>query len=125
MKENLENRQNLPISESKRQQYIASCLFIRDISWYYLAQVYSQPYAYNPDSKAIPIHTEAVTGPGKNEAELWTIGQIYNQIIEDLSSSQATNLLIQFIFSISSLANSTFFSAKKSFPAIPKSPLVG
>ena len=42
-----------------------------------------------------------------------------------LSVSQATNLLIQFIFSISSLANSTFFSAKKSFPAIPKSPLVG
>ena len=42
-----------------------------------------------------------------------------------LSISQATNLLIQFIFSISSLANSTFLSAKKPFPAIPKSPLVG
>ena len=87
LKEALEKHDNLPISESKRQQYIASCLFIRDISWYYLAQVYSQPYAYNPDSKAIPIHTEAVTGPGKNEAKLWTIGQIYNQIIEDLSSN--------------------------------------
>ena len=87
LKENLEQRENLPISEAKRQQYIASSLFIRDISWYYLAQVYSQPYAYDPNSKAIPIHTEAVTGPGHNEAPLWTIGQIYDQIIADLSSS--------------------------------------
>ena len=92
LKENLESRQNLPISESKRQQYIASCLFIRDISWYYLAQVYSQPYAYDPNSKAIPIHTEAVTGPGHNEARLWTIGEIYDQIIQDLSSAAISAL---------------------------------
>ena len=92
LKENLENRQNLPISESKRQQYIASCLFIRDISWYYLAQVYSQPYAYDPNSKAIPIHTEAITGPGHNEARLWTIGEIYDQIIQDLSSAAVSAL---------------------------------
>jgi hypothetical protein len=92
LKENLENRQNLPISESKRQRYIASCLFIRDISWYYLAQVYSQPYAYDPNSKAIPIHTEAVTGPGHNEARLWTIGEIYDQIIQDLSSAAISAL---------------------------------
>lgn len=87
LKEALESRSDLPISDEKRQQYIASCLFIRDISWYYLAQVYSQPYAYSPDAKAIPIHTEAVVGPGHNEAPLWTIGQIYNQIITDLSAS--------------------------------------
>ena len=92
LKENLENRQNLPISESKRQQYIASCLFIRAISWYYLAQVYSQPYAYDPNSKAIPVHTEAVTGPGHNEARLWTIGEIYDQIIQDLSSAAISAL---------------------------------
>ena len=92
LKENLESRQNLPISESKRQQYIASCLFIRDISWYYLAQVYSQPYAYDPNSKAIPVHTEAVTGPGHNEARLWTIGEIYDQIIQDLSSAAISAL---------------------------------
>ena len=87
LKEALEQRDNLPISEAKRQQYIANSLFIRDISWYYLAQVYSQPYAYDPNSKAIPVHTEAVTGPGYNDAPLWTIGQIYDQIITDLSSS--------------------------------------
>lgn len=87
LKENLEKRDNLPISEAKRQQYIASCLFIRDISWYYLSQVYSQPYAYDPNSKAIPVHTEAVVGPGQNDARLWTISEVYDQIITDLSSS--------------------------------------
>jgi tetratricopeptide (TPR) repeat protein len=87
LKETLEQRDNLPISEAKRQQYIANSLFIRDISWYYLAQVYSQPYAYDPNSKAIPVHTEAVTGPGYNDAPLWTIGQIYDQIITDLSGN--------------------------------------
>ena len=87
LKENLEKRDNLPISEAKRQQYIASCLFIRDISWYYLSQVYSQPYAYDPNSKAIPVHTEAVIGPGQNDARLWTISEVYDQIITDLSSS--------------------------------------
>lgn len=87
LKENLESRTDLPISEAKRQQYIASCLFIRDISWYYLTQVYSQPYAYDPNSKGIPVHTEAVTGPGHNEAPLWTIAQVYDQIIQDLSSN--------------------------------------
>lgn len=87
LKENLEKRDNLPISEAKRQQYIASCLFIRDISWYYLSQVYSQPYAYDPNSKAIPVHTEAVIGPGANDTRLWTISEIYDQIIADLSSN--------------------------------------
>lgn len=87
LKEALEQRDNLPISEAKRQQYIANSLFIRDISWYYLAQVYSQPYAFDPNSKAIPVHTEAVTGPGHNDAPLWTISQIYDQIIADLSSN--------------------------------------
>lgn len=87
LKENLENRDHLPISEAKRQQYIASCLFIRDISWYYLSQVYSQPYAYDPNSKAIPVHTEAVIGPGQNDTRLWTISEIYDQIITDLSSN--------------------------------------
>ena len=87
LKENLEKRDHLPISEAKRQQYIASCLFIRDISWYYLSQVYSQPYAYDPNSKAIPVHTEAVIGPGQNDTRLWTISEIYNQIITDLSSN--------------------------------------
>ena len=92
VKENLEKRDNLPISEAKRQQYIASCLFIRDISWYYLSQVYSQPYAYDPDSKAIPIHTEAVLGPGHNDSRLWTIGEVYDQIITDLNSSTIASL---------------------------------
>ena len=92
VKENLEKRDNLPISEAKRQQYIASCLFIRDISWYYLSQVYSQPYAYDPDSKAIPIHTEAVLGPGHNDARLWTIGEVYDQIISDLNSNTIASL---------------------------------
>ena len=87
LKENLEKRDHLPISEAKRQQYIASCLFIRDISWYYLSQVYSQPYAYDPNSKAIPVHTEAVIGPGQNDTRLWTISEIYDQIITDLSSN--------------------------------------
>ena len=87
LKENLEKRDNLPISEAKRQQYIASCLFIRDISWYYLSQVYSQPYAYDPNSKAIPVHTEAVIDPGANDIRLWTISEIYDQIIADLSSN--------------------------------------
>ena len=87
LKENLEKRDHLPISEAKRQQYIASCLFIRDISWYYLSQVYSQPYAYDPNSKAIPVHTEAVVGPGQNDTRLWTISEIYDQIITDLSSN--------------------------------------
>ena len=86
LKENLESRQNLPITDAKRLQYIANCLFIRDISWFYLSQVYSQPYAYDPNSKAIPIHTEAVIEPGHNEARLWTIGEIYDQIIKDLNS---------------------------------------
>ena len=86
LKEALESRENLPISEAKRKQYIASSLFIRDISWYYLSQVYSQPYSYDPNAKGIPVHTEAVTGPGHNDAPLWTISQIYDQIIQDLSN---------------------------------------
>lgn len=87
LKENLEKREDLPISEAKRQQYIANSLFIRDISWYYLIQLYAQPYAYDPNAKGIPVHTEAVTGPGHNDAPLWTVNQVYEQIIQDLSSS--------------------------------------
>jgi len=85
LKENLEKASSLPISEEKRKQYIANSLFIRDISWFYLSQIYSQPYAYSPNSLAIPIHTEAVVGPGYNDAEKWTIAAIYEQILTDLS----------------------------------------
>lgn len=92
LKENLESRTSLPITEAKRQEYIANSLFIRDISWYYLSQIYSQPYAYNPESLAIPIHTEAVVGPGYNNAERWTISAIYEQILQDLSEETIANL---------------------------------
>jgi hypothetical protein len=92
LKENLENRSDLPISDEVRKEYISGALFIRDFAWYYLAQVYSQPYAYDPNSPAIPIHTEAINGPGYNNAELWTIGQIYDQILSDLSDENIAAL---------------------------------
>lgn len=84
LKENLEQRESLPLSEEKRKRYIANCLFVRDLSWYYLCQIYSQPYAYRSDAPAIPIHTEAVVEPGHNDAALWSIGDIYGQILKDL-----------------------------------------
>ena len=73
----------LPIDDATAEKYKQECLFVRAISYYYLSQLYGQPYSYNPSSTCVPLRITAVTGPGENLMEAATVSAVLNQVLED------------------------------------------
>lgn len=74
---------NLPVDDATAEKYKEECRFVRAISYYYLSQLYGQPYSYNPSSECVPLRTTAVTGTGENECPAATVSEVLNQILED------------------------------------------
>lgn len=89
MIKNLEERQDLPIDAAQKEQYIQNCKFARSISWYYLCTVYAQPYNYDPNAKAVVMHTEAISDASANITPASTIKEIYDQILSDTQNISA------------------------------------
>lgn len=89
MIKNLEERQDLPIDNNQKEQYIQNCKFARSISWYYLCTVYAQPYNYDPNATAVVMHTEAISDASANVTPASTIKEIYDQILEDTQNISA------------------------------------
>ena len=71
------------ISQEVANQYIAEAKFLRGYTYYILCQLYSQPYALNPNSPAVPLRLKGLKASGNNDCPLSSIGAIYEQIIED------------------------------------------
>lgn len=74
------------VGEKLYNQYIAEGKFIRSLCYYYLCQLYSQPYVLNKDAKAVPLRLTGIKESGHSDCPRSTIGDIYNQILTDLSS---------------------------------------
>lgn len=89
MIENLETRENLPIDAATRDLYIQSNKFIRAISYFYLAQLYSIPFNVNPNAKAVPLRTKPCRTTADNDCPAATISEIYNQILADTENISA------------------------------------
>ncbi len=66
-------------------QYVAEAKFIRALSYYYLCQLYSQPYSLDPTAKAVPLRLVANKGAGNNDCPRSTISEIYSHILTDVS----------------------------------------
>lgn len=79
----------LPVDDATAKKYVQECKFIRAISFYYLSQLFGQPYSFNPEASNIPMRTEPVVGPGENDCPPSTIKEVLTQILadtEDVSS---------------------------------------
>ena len=86
---NLENTEDLPISDALKNQYIQNCKFVRSLSWFYLSALFGQPYNYSPDSKAVPMWTEPIADTEHNDKAPSTISEIFAQILSDTQDVSA------------------------------------
>lgn len=65
------------------KQYEAEAKFLRAYSYYVLVNLYSQPYALNPDAPAVPLRLTGLTSSGNNDCPASPIKDVYAQILED------------------------------------------
>lgn len=80
---------SLPCDDITAKKYVQECKFIRAISFYYLSQLFGQPYAYNPEASNIPIRITPVSTSGQNSCPASTIKEVLKQILDDTSDVSA------------------------------------
>lgn len=71
------------LGDATYKQYVAEAKFLRAYSYYVLVNLYSQPYAIDPEAKAVPLRTTGLVSSGNNDCPLSTISEIYTQILND------------------------------------------
>ncbi|MDD2952892.1 MAG: RagB/SusD family nutrient uptake outer membrane protein [Parabacteroides sp.] len=80
---------SLPCDDATAKAYVQECKFIRSISFFFLSQLFGQPYAYDANASNIPMRVKAVTGAGENECPASTISQVLAQILADTEDCSA------------------------------------
>lgn len=80
---------SLPCDAETANKYIQECKFVRAISYYYLSQLFGQPYKYDPEASNVPLRITAITGAGQNECPPSTITQVLEQILADTEDVSA------------------------------------
>lgn len=80
-----------PIADNLRKQYIAEAKLVRALSYYSLLQLYARPYteAGGPDKPGVPLRLTGITSSGNNNIARATVGQVYTQILKDLTEAEA------------------------------------
>ena len=68
-------------------QYIAEAKFARALSYYYLVQLYAQPYKLNKAAKAIPLRLTAIKEGGHSDLACSTNAKVLEAILSDLDDS--------------------------------------
>jgi len=76
------------IGSDLAKQYIAEAKFVRALAYYYLVQLYSQPYKLNKTAKAIPLRLTAIKENGHSNQACTTNAKIYETILNDLSDAE-------------------------------------
>jgi hypothetical protein len=72
------------ISEDQIANLKAECLFLRALGYFDLVRVYAQPYSSGTDNPGVPIVLVTEIGePSRN-----TVGEVYAQILADLTEAQ-------------------------------------
>lgn len=80
------------IGDDLAKRYVAEAKFIRALSYYYLVNLYSEPYKLNRAAKAIPLRLTAVKVSGHNHQACVTNAKIYEAILNDLSDAEIAAL---------------------------------
>ena len=66
------------------EQFKAEAKFVRALCYYYLNNLYSQPYSLDPNAKSVPLRLTAQKGTDDNNKPRSTIKDVYGQILDDL-----------------------------------------
>lgn len=74
-------------------QFKSEALFVRALSYYYLASLYGLPYKLNSGtSPCVPLRLTAATDATGNNLKRSTVAEVYNQILTDLNDANIANL---------------------------------
>lgn len=80
------------IAGSNYDKWVAEAKFIRALSYYYLNDLYAQPYLLNKDAKSVPLRLKSENTTGNNDLRRSTVSEVYAQIEDDLSDANIANL---------------------------------
>lgn len=87
---NIKNAQSA--AGEKYGQYTAEAKFLRALSYYYLNDLYAEPYVIDPNAKSVPLRLNAENSTNGNDLTRSTVSEIYQQILNDLSDESIANL---------------------------------
>lgn len=88
----IEGVKTAPISDALKSQYTAEARFLRGLQYFALLQLYARPYwDGNGNKPGLIIYTEPQTGSGNNVKPRSSVGDVYNQVLDDLNFAE-TNL---------------------------------
>ncbi len=80
------------IADGNYGKWVAEAKFVRALSYYYLNDLYAQPYLLDKDAKSVPLRLKSDNTTGGNELRRSTVSEVYGQILEDLSDENINNL---------------------------------
>lgn len=73
-------------------KYVAEAKFVRALCYYYLNQLYAQPYLLDSNAKSVPLRLKAENSTKNNNQARATVTEVYNQILDDLSDANLNAL---------------------------------
>lgn len=73
-------------------QYAAEAKFVRALAYYYLNDLYAQPYTLDKNAKSVPLRLTNGNSTTENDLARSTVSEVYAQILADLSDSNIAAL---------------------------------
>jgi hypothetical protein len=71
--------------------YVGEARLLRAVCYYSLLQYYARPYADgNGNKPGLPLRLKGIKGSGSSDLARSTVGEVYNQIIADLSAAETS-----------------------------------
>ncbi|MBK9272618.1 MAG: RagB/SusD family nutrient uptake outer membrane protein [Saprospiraceae bacterium] len=89
LKANETKLKGLGATDATLNAYAAEARFLRALSFFYLSQLYGNPYSAGTDKLSIILHTSGNVGAGTNDIARSTNQQAYAQILDDLNFAEA------------------------------------
>ena len=80
------------IAGSNYDQWVAEAKFVRALSYYYLNDLYAQPYLLDKEAKSVPLRLQSENSTGNNDLKRSTVAEVYAQMEEDLSDANISHL---------------------------------
>lgn len=80
------------IAGANYEQWVAEAKFVRALSYYYLNDLYAQPYLLNKDAESVPLRLKSENTTSGNDLRQSTVTEVYAQIEDDLNDANIGHL---------------------------------
>jgi len=77
------------VAGANYDRYVAEAKFIRALCYYFLYNMYTEPYVLNPNAKSVPLRIQQERDLANNDLERASSKQVLDQILADLAGSNA------------------------------------